>query len=386
MPSTITMHLLKEADNLQLGGMFEAHTHTATLIIEECGTLAEGEDYTLTSATRVRNYLADETRQAEYAAEVGSEFLYWTGSAWDGFLRNTEYGSWRVRSIKVDSVRDRENTYRVTITSTNMGKMANDAESPLLLGAEQCTSNSVARTRQVNAWRAGTLTFPVESAGTLADDPDPSVSQAGRLYDNCPGDWQLCHTGQDCGGNRIDINGGNPTQYNTGQEQVTLEYVMRMPWLNWSTQESLTQWANLYLIRNLINTRNAEPWFGYDAGYLLVSDVAVQPMHHEFKRVTITLLYDEWKHANQRPWVTKSGVVAATDTCEASDVPVDEEGLPNLTAEQVWWVQPYQQLGSLGIDPATYLFPDGVWEQWWYQLDGTDGSGYAPKSTPDGCT
>ena len=106
-------------------------------------------------------------------------------------------------------------------------------------------------------------------------------------------------------------------------------------------------------------------------------------MHHEFKRVTLTLLYDKWKHANQRPWVNSAGVVSAKDSCAGITGDGDGIDLINLTAYAVGWLQPWQSLGSLGSDPKS-LFPTNVWDDAWIKLAGVNGDGYSVV-TPDTC-
>ena len=365
----IETFILKSTDNVRQGGPFEAHNHSISLLIEDCGGTA------LTSSSLVLEFLADPSKSYSVLADVGRSFRVQSEDTWVDYLPSTEFGAWRVRSIDVTAHDSKANTWKVTIMQGNMGAMKATDEAETIFGVPSLSVNKVARTRKVNAWRAAPEYFGTDTLGTELDAGSSELNGAGAIWANCSDDWSLCTTGDDCGGIPIDINGGNPTQFNVGQEQITIEFISRAPFANWgeSLEESMVTsplWTNLYYLTNLLNTRNAEEWFGYAKGYLLVADVSVQPLGHEFKKVVLTLLYDKWQHADQRPWMTSGGVVSTLDTC--SDVTPDEGdfNLVNLTASTVWWLQPYQQLGSLGGSPRLDLFPVGVMDQADYQLQG----------------
>ena len=372
--------LLKGSDNIAQGGMFEPHTHTITLDIKWC---QDGEEnQTVSNSHEVQAWLADSTKTSGVLAVPGFPAKFYN-TAWANFVPNTEFGMWRVRSVNVTPNGADNKRWTATIVQTNMGKLYNTATTPALYGVPSVTVNTVSRPKTVNAWRANPTAWD-EATDTIFDAG--SGDNNGQLMTLCPLDWQFCDSDKDIGGQEIDINGGNATQYNVGQDQITIEFLARSPWTDEAdVVQQDAKWLNLYWLTNLINSRNAESWFGYDKGYLLVSDVAVQPMHHEFKRVTVTLLYDKFKHANQRPWVTSTGIVAATNTCAAAGPPVGFE-LVNLTASYVGWLQPFQLLGSFGTDPGINLFPDGVWDDIWDKIGGFPSSTYAPNLTVDGCS
>ena len=368
---TIEITILKGSNNLQQGGLFENHTQTIELFIRDCQAVP-----TITSAFLVQEFLADTTKSYGVLAVAGTAFKTKGDGSWDNYLPNTEFGEWRVRNVSIKPGQDK-NAFRVTVTQTNMGMMYTTAETPSFLGAPSISVNRVSRTRNVNAWRSDPELY-TESLGLFSDAGSPEDGW-GAILNNCSSDWAFCSTGRDIEGTSIDINGGTPTQFNIGQEQITIEFLARSPYVDALDEtKNDAQWTNLYWLQNLLNTRNAEAWFGFDPGYLLVTDVAIQPMHHEFKRVTLTLIYDKWKHASQRPWVTKTGIVAYTNNCPTEVDPGDSEaGSPivNLTASSVGWLQPHQKLGSFGTNPEE-LFPQFVFADAWLKLAGSNGSAY----------
>ncbi len=367
--------ILKSSDSATQSGMFENHNQTIELHVRDCG-----DEPILTSAFLVEEFLADINKSYGVVAVTGTAFKFRDGDTWALYTPNTEFGEWRVRSVQVRPDSDKH-TYRVSVTQTNMGMQYNTDGSGTLFGVPSVTVNKLTRTRSVNAWRVGGE-VGTETVGEAYDDGSPDKGW-GALYNNCPSDWVMCNTTDDMGGTPIDINGGNPTQYNVGQEQITLEWLVRSPYVDaFDETKNDAQWTNLYWLQNMVNTRNAEEWFGFAPGYLLVTDVAIQPIHHEFKRVTMTMIYDSWKHANQRPWVTSAGVVASENACSI-DPPDEGINLVNFVARTVGWLQPYQQLGSFGTDPGD-LFPQYVWDDAWLKLGGTNADGYAP-AIAEGC-
>ncbi len=373
----ITERYIVGSDNITHGSEFEPHRHTATLFIEECSETVEegGDPWTrdLTTAQDVLTYLQSDS--GSWRAMVGYELEYaGTGSAWISLIPHTEFGKWRVRNIDIKERRDKQYAWDVVITSTNMGFMpdtkADQTSSFNGFGLPDISVNTVTRPRNTNAWRAGELTIPADTLG-------PATTNDPTLFSWCHDDWQLCNTAQDAGGIPIDINGGQPTQTTTNSEQITIEYVVRADWQDWGpVWETDENYNYLPTLQKAVNARNAENLFGYAPGYLLLTDVAIQPLHHEFKRVVLTLQYDAWKHAVQRPWITSGGVVRGQNSCEGGEVPDGYTALVNLTALQVWWVQPYLSAFSLGATPQ---FPIGVWDTAWRRLYGDDPD-YTPAS------
>ena len=178
----------------------------------------------------------------------------------------------------------------------------------------------------------------------------------------------------------IDINGGNATEFNLNSEQTTIEWVVRADWEDWDAWQEDANYAWAKNLQFLVNARNVDNLFGYEGGYLLLSDVNISPLSHEFKKVSITLLYDAWRHANQRPWVTSGGIVRGEDSCEGVTVPESFTALPNLSATLVWWAQPY----LLGFSLQTPTMPIGVWEAAWRELKSDIGT-YAPVTSGGSC-
>ena len=386
MTMTSTYRVLRGSGDVRYGSQFEPHTATFRMFLDECWDGQDDETYTLNTANDVAEVLA--ANVGNYRANIGHELQTRAdaSSSWVGVLPDTELGRWRVRDITITQVPDKAHSWQVDILSSNMGMLSDNETTPTIFGLPACSVNVVTRTRVVNAWRAGSLTVPGDVLGTQV--VAGSSNGLGRIWEVCPDVWSMCHTGQDCGGNPVDINGGNATQFSVNNEQLAIEFITRDGFIDWDDDYTSSYDAALYYLQGSVNKRNAEQLFGYARGYLLLTDVAIQPLHHEFKRVVLTFVYDEWKHANQRPFVTKSGVVAANDSCSGAEIPTGFSQIPNMTAEVVWWIQPYQQLFSFGSTPGTEVFPTGVWDSAWLKILGVrsdaTGTAYVQAAT-EGC-
>lgn len=351
---TITVHHLRGADDLNATGPFEPITSGSTLCIEECGSTS------LSNAGAVHQQLAV-LGIGGYKAAVGKPFTYQGSYA----SPTTEYGPLLIRSLTVTEHPDKANAWIVQIEETGMGYPLVLSDTPT--GAPEITVNQTTRTRTVPTWRAD---FDNIVRGT---DTIVSPGAGGLFFD--PTEWAMCDSvNDDCIGVPIDV-GGKPVPYAVNQLHLSIEYIARSPWLDWNgTWGGDYGYAPAVALSSKINRRNAEQLFGFSVGSLLLADVAIQPLHHEFKRVVLSFVYDDWKHADQRPWATKSGIVATTDQCESSQT----SDLVNLQATTVWWSQPYLGAFSMGIQPAID-FPTGVWNGMWEKL-GTSSSSYSPAS------
>ena len=57
------------------------------------------------------------------------------------------------------------------------------------------------------------------------------------------------------------------------------------------------------IAEDYVGGRNTTAFMGFPIGSLLMESVEFQPLHHEFKTAVMTLIYDEWHHAQQMPLV-----------------------------------------------------------------------------------
>ena len=352
---TTTVHHLRGADDLAAGGSFEPTSSSSTLCIEQCDTI------TLSNANAVHQQLAALGIDG-YKAAVGKPFTINGTNA----SASTEFGPLLVRSLTVVEHPDKPNAWIVQIEETSMG-------SPIILGdtptgSPDLTVNQTSRTRNLPTWRA--------DYGNIVLGTDTIVQPGGSDFYFDPAEWAMCDsTADDVVGVPVDV-GGKPISYAVNQRHISIEYIARSPWKDWSGSWRGEAFYNEAVsLSTQINKRNAEPLFGFGVGELLLADVSIQPLHHEFKRVVLSFVWDYWKHADQRPWQTKSGIVATTDQCgdQTSD-------LVNMQAETVWWTQPYLGAFTMGANPAND-FPAGVWGGIWDKLN-ADSSGYTQAEGP----
>lgn len=373
---SIEVHYLNDSDSLTVGSKFEPHQQQYHLLVVECGELVgENTVYTLTSTAEVLEAFSDNAglgtsgsdTKFRFKTGYAMEFTTDGGSNWNLMTRPTEMGRWIVRSMSCTPHPQREHAYDITITETNMGRLAsNDSgDDPQYRGDIDVSVNITSTGARKKVWRTN-ATLPTETRGeAVYTDGDGS----NVLLDWCPEPWTFCHTGDDIGGYRVDINGGQPIDITYRSEQITIEWVIRHGIWLWDET-----YAEAYVndsgkspnlaveeLRTMIGRRNWDNFGLYDSGYLLMTDLALQPLHHEFKRVVMTLVYDEEKHAQQRPFVTKSGILSTEDTCDGETTPQGEIQLVNLSAWKVGWIQPFLQGFSFGPVPKKYFNTD-AWD------------------------
>ena len=349
-------------DDIIYGGAFEPTTSMSKLLLHECDE-SGGVDENGNPISWVPEYssahdvvVALSNNDLKFRAAVGLPFQEWNGSSWLPVTPDTEFGELLVRNMTVEEHPNKANAWIITVSESGMGNMTDDGVwNGAAQGSPAVSVNVSSRVRNVNAWR----TDPELGIAEDEDDPD---NEGYFLKDN----WQLCDsTTDDAAGVKIDYN-GKPKNVSVEQNVITIEFIARSPYLKWDgTYEigkATSYYANARALGNSVGARNAEELFGYDVGRLRVTDVAIQPLHNEFKRVVWTLVADEWKHAEQQPWITSTGIVATSEGCSAAD------DLVNLQADVVWWSQPYLESFTMGSNPEGY-FPAGGWDLIWAKFN-----------------
>ena len=355
---TTEWNYLKESKQMRQGSQFEPHTITHRMKVIDCGTPETAE---LLTPQDVLDKLSQGGAAAGgYKAMVGSPFEYFDGSYVDA---STEYGAWITRSIDVTPLPNQRYSWDVTITQTNMGRLvtssATEDDPASYIGDIDVAFNQTSLGKKQQAWRS----IPAVAEDTMG-------SSAGTyLMDFCPEPWKFCSsTDDDIGGVDIAINKAQPIQITTSSTQINIEWVVRGP-ITKADGTIVTPYVNAddvapYLaiptLESMIGSRNADTLGQFEPGYLLMESIGVQPMHYEFKRVSMVMSYDPWKHAMQRPWVTTSGPVIGVESC-----PSDGEEQPdilNLGALAVGWVQPYLGGFTFGSDPDA-LFNNGFFPE-----------------------
>ena len=355
---TAALEHLRGGDDIIYTGLFEPTNSASTLILWEC---LEGETDTIayTSAKDVIDALAN--NDLRFRAAIGLPFEEWDGSAWNPVTPPTEFGPMLVRSMTVIEHPNKPNAWKIDIQESSMGSMT-DADGSAQ-GSPAISVNVSSRTRGVDAWRTGKMTMPTDAL-----DPDDEYYFDYTVY-------QACDSSQNIGGTELDIN-GVPVKTNVEQNQITVEWIVRSPYKQWDgsykQDEECAIYLNALALGNAVGGRNLEPLFYFPLGSLRCTDVAIQPLHHEFKRVVWTLVADEWFHCDQRPWTGKQGVIRTIEApCD-----VEDGDSPIFFADAVFWRQPYMQGFSMGNNPDGY-FPAGGWSAVWSKF-GTDSSSYSP--------
>ncbi len=356
------MEHLRGGDDVIYGGDFSPTQSQSQLILWECDTSEDGwTGPQYATAADVLKALTDNSLR--FRCAIGLPFQEWDGSAWNPVTPGTEFGPMLVRSLTVEEHPNKPNAWSIRLMESGMGNLTDDGtfDGPAQ-GAPAISVNVSARTRNMQAWRMGIEAIPVDqelSANPIFFDPQP---------------WQLCDSDtDDMGGASIDYN-GVPKVVKVQQNHITVEYIARSSYLKWDAtyeqDNEVDYYQNARALGNAVGMRNREDLFGYTVGYLMLVDVAIQPLHHEFKRVILTFVADVYKHADQQPWVTDDGVVATYEGCSAGSE------LANMQASTVWWSQPHLRGFTMGDNPEAY-FPAGGWDALWWKM-GVDPSTYAP--------
>ena len=359
-------------DDIIYGGQFEPTSSASNLILWECPDSAVGEDGlpiswvpTYKSAKDVVDALSN--NDLRFRAAVGLPFEEWDGSAWNPVTPGTEFGPMLTRSMTVKEHPNKPHTWTIDVQESSMGSMLDSDGSAQ--GVAALSVNVTSRTRNVDAWRTGRMTMPADAL-----DPDEDFYFDYTVY-------HACDSSQNSGGTELDIN-GVPVKTNVEQNVITIEWIVRSPYLQWAgtfqSDESTQIYANALALGNAVGGRNAEQLWYFPMGSLRCTDVAIQPLHHEFKRVVWTLVYDEWFHADQRPWMGKQGVIRTLEApCD-----VEEGDSPIFFADAVFWRQPYLQAFTLGSNPYAY-FPAGGWESAWAKLASNHNDYVAAYADPE---
>ncbi len=365
------MEHLRGGDDINYVGPFEPTMSRSTLILWECPQEPivddEGNETSwvpmYNSAASVVTALAG--GNLRFRAAIGLTFDEW-GGTWTSVTPGTEYGPMLVRSLSVEEHPNKPFTWVIKVEESSMGNLTdNGAIDGNGQGDVAMSVNVSARTRQMNAWRIGASLLPKDM-----------LAYPYFLFDP----YQMCDPDvQDMGGDSIDYK-GQPQQIPIEQNVITVEFIARSPYRLWNGEYKQNGEVNYYenarALGNAVGTRNAEALFGYRQGYLLLADVALQPLHHEFKRVVLTFVADVYKHCEQRPWATEDGVVATREFCGS------DATLVNLQATAVWWTQPFLQAFTMGENPDAY-FPTGGWDKLWAKF-GEDSGTYEAAAASGG--
>lgn len=249
-----------------------------------------------------------------------------------------------VNAIQVDAYPGSTRCHTIRIVSSGFGPISNDTTGDPTgqqIDAPLVTVTATGKGVTTAAWRADPC-----AAATPAV-PCPTIPET---IPATPGDPFT-------GWSAVDI-GGKPVDYNTqpqpvSRDQVAFEFsvLRRGPYREWSeygagstdgSTEMVAPYTgfNIATLQSALNHRNRTTFAGIAVGTLMLLETKVVKVHHSYCRVTFSLLYDEWRHARQRPKAVLSDSIEAAKTIDTTSL------ISNLTS--VFWFQ--QFLGSIDMD------------------------------------
>ena len=181
----------------------------------------------------------------------------------------------------------------------------------------------------------------------VASIPDATCAEPGEAQPASAGDDFTAWTAADIGGTGVDYN-TQPQPVSRKQIALEISVLRRGPWDDWESYATGSTGSVVivepYLYFNVARLalaqhhRNRTSFLGLAYGTLLLTDTKLTRVHHSYVRVTYSLLYDEWRHARQRP------KVVITNSNEGAKTVVNNISV--LT--DVLWFQ--QFLGSVDFD------------------------------------
>lgn len=276
--------LLRGGDDLD-AKPFEPVTSGAVVLVDSTGETG------VTAAT-VLQLLASKNTAFGLAVQEGStvERYNASSSTWVDDNPTLAFGPMLVREIAVVEHPDKPDLWRVEFQVTGFGPaLGSDSNGdPVALGSPQISVGVVSRPRMAPAYRCDVAT----PADVVTND------------EFTEGPWI---NGTDIGGKSVDIN-TSPVSIPIDQTVITIQTVKRTPFQDWSATwvgpDGTASTLGLEAIADdWVGGRNSAVFMGFPIGSLLMESVELQPLHHEFKTQTITLIYDQWHHANQMPLV-----------------------------------------------------------------------------------
>ena len=275
---TWSAHLLRGNDDLD-AKPFEPVTSGGVVLVDTTGESG------VTSQTVLRKLASLDTTLGIGIME-GAVLREWNGSAWVDDPVSLSFGPMLVREISCVEHPDDPNMWRVEFTASGFGPVQNADGSTI--GSPQISVGVVSRPRMTPAYRADVT------------PPDDVIS--GDAFTTAP--WV---TGTDIAGKAVDIN-TSPVSIPIDQTVITITWIGRWPFQDWSGNwvgaDGSAYTIGLDAIAdNYVGGRNTVAFMGFPIGSLLMESVEFQPLHHEFKTAVMTLIYDEWHHAQQMPLV-----------------------------------------------------------------------------------
>ena len=313
--------LLRGADDLAVAWM-EPVTSGGAIILRTVG------ETPTPSSNDVLAKLASSDTGIGIRLQQGRPLQIYDGSAWIDADPETYYGPMLVRSVAVTEHPDARDTFQVEYETSSFGPpQVAVGDGYNLLGTVNVSVSEVIRPKTVSAYRVNP-NVPADSLATVAGGNPAAFDMA---------DWR---DGTDIAGNPVDVN-TSPIGVPVDQIAVTVSFPTRFPYETW---DGYDRFVNLYGGTQLIGSRNGVEFLKFPAGSLLWESADVQPLHHEFRMVTWSFLYDPWHHAIQVPrtlaqFATPTTIDSTTLMSQTTTVmwhqPFEDAFLVNTTADNV---------------------------------------------------
>ena len=272
--------ILRGGDDLDVKP-FEPVTSTGTILVDTT------DETGVTSQTVIRRLAAqdDDLRVAIMEGAVVRTKPPLSAS-WIDDTPSLTMGPLIVREISCVEHPDQPDLWKVEFMASSFGPLS-DADG-FNIGSPQISVGVVSRPRMAAAYRADVI----PPADVIAADE----------FTTAP--WV---TGTDIAGKKVDIN-TSPVSIPIDQTIVTITWIIRFPFQDWDGQwvgaDGTARTVSLdQIAEDYVGGRNTTAFMGFPIGSLLMESVEFQPLHHEFKTAVMTLIYDEWHHAQQMPLV-----------------------------------------------------------------------------------
>ena len=263
----------------------------------------------------------------------GAVVKLYNGSAWVDDTPSLSFGPMLVREISCVEHPDSANKWKVEYMSSGFGPVLTSGGDTI--GSPQISVGVVSRPRMAAAYRAK-VTPP---ADVIASD----------AFTTTP--WR---DGTDIAGEKVDIN-TSPVSIPIDQTLITITWVLRWPFQDWDgvwvdSTGAAAEIGLAAIAEDWVGGRNTVAFMGFGIGSLLMESVEVQPLHHEFKTATMTLIWDEWHHAQQMPLVNPQ-----------FNIPTTPDAVTTMShTTTVLWNQTY--LDAWKLEEANPFFGAAEWD------------------------
>lgn len=145
----------------------------------------------------------------------------------------------------------------------------------------------------------------------------------------------------DVGGTKVDIN-GQPMPLSVPQMQITVEWMYDR-----TTTDSVQGGEPEGAYWNYLGARNDSAFLGFGTGTLLLTGINASPLNDQWYMMQFTMLWDYWKHCEQRSAPNIGGLSFLATTANFIGVPIKQ-------CTKIGWLQPYPDV----LDFADLFPPD----------------------------